>query len=364
MAGAIQGSASTFALRLQANCGPPDPSFGKGGLVVIDKSIEIAELLVLPAGQIQLVGMAETGGVFLARLAPDGSFDDSFGSGGRLSTPLTGGAPNAATLLADDKLLVAATRFVDGAHETLLRRYTNRGVLDSSFGEQGVIAVNLGADVIPAALVLRDDASFALVGCHEYALLSSVTLFTADGSLDPAFGTGGTAPLILGERTCIHDAVFSDSRLFVGGFAEHGAAQSFALAAYDTGAQRSLSFAPAQASVPEATAAATLTVQLSQTAAQTVTVRYEATGGSATNGQDYTLASGTLAFAPGERVQHITVALANDSADEPDETLIILLSDPSNAILGGNARFTLTITDDDGANQPTQYRVSIPLVQQ
>jgi uncharacterized delta-60 repeat protein len=238
VAGTLQGSDRTFVLRLQTNCGLPDPSFGNGGLSVLDKSLEVVELLVLPDGQIQLVGMAETGGVFLARLAPDGTFDSRFGSGGRVSEPLQSGAPNAAAVLADGKLLVVATRFVDGAHETLLRRYTSSGAPDLSFGEQGVIAVNLGSNMLPTALVLRDDNAFALVSCHEYALRSAVALFVANGGLDPSFGTGGIATLTLGEQTCLQDAVFSDRRLFAGGFAEHGAVQSFALAAYHTDAQQ------------------------------------------------------------------------------------------------------------------------------
>jgi uncharacterized delta-60 repeat protein len=356
----------TFVLRLQANCGPPDPSFGKNGLVVIKESSAIVEIMVLPTGEIQLVGEAAAGGVFLARFRPDGTFDDRFGTGGKVTTPLVSSGIGAAALLPNGKLLVTTARRAGAADplETLLLRYTGGGALDPSFGEQGVIAVDLGPNGFPTALALRNDGAFALVGCYDNSVSPPVALFKADGTLDPAFGTGGKAPLSFGERTCTKDAVFSGGRLIVGGFAEQEAAVSFALAAYDTGERRALGFAPAEVSVAETLITATLTVRLTQTAAQTVTVQYRVLGGSATNGQDYTLAPGTLTFAPGQSVQRIAVALADDSADEPDETVIVSLSGPSNAILGANASFTLTIADDDAMEPPptAPYRAYLPFI--
>ena len=90
-----------------------------------------------------------------------------------------------------------------------------------------------------------------------------------------------------------------------------------------------------------------LPVHLSAPSALPVTVAYAVTGGTATPTTDYTLAAGTLTFAPGEQDKSIDVSVVGDAVDEPDETVVVSLSAPTNATLGTPATGTLTITDDD-----------------
>ena len=60
--------------------------------------------------------------------------------------------------------------------------------------------------------------------------------------------------------------------------------------------------------------------------AQTVTVDYSVTGGTATGtGTDYTLASGTLTFNAGTTSQNIDVTVVNDLLNETNETIIVTL---------------------------------------
>ena len=90
-------------------------------------------------------------------------------------------------------------------------------------------------------------------------------------------------------------------------------------------------------------------VRLGAASGKTVTVAYATAGGTATQGTDYTGASGTLTFAPGGGLSRtITVATTEDALDEPDETFALTLSSPGNATLG-TATATGTITDDDDA---------------
>ena len=90
------------------------------------------------------------------------------------------------------------------------------------------------------------------------------------------------------------------------------------------------------------------TVSLSAASGQQVTVDYADAGtGTATSGTDYTaLASGTLTFAAGETAKTLTVSVTGDGTSEPDETVVVTLSGPANAVLG-TASGTGTITDDD-----------------
>ncbi len=94
------------------------------------------------------------------------------------------------------------------------------------------------------------------------------------------------------------------------------------------------------------------TVRRSKARAGAATVTYEDFGvGTATSSSDYApLAKGSLTLAEGEITKTIDVTVNGDTADEPDETVVLRLSSPNNARLAGNQRTLLAtgvIEDDD-----------------
>ncbi len=94
----------------------------------------------------------------------------------------------------------------------------------------------------------------------------------------------------------------------------------------------------------------TFTVSLSPASGRQVTVNYaEGVGGTATAGTDYTaLPAGTLTFAAGATSRTIAVSVTGDTVEEADETVVMTLRSPTNAVLG-TATGTGTIMDDDAA---------------
>ena len=100
----------------------------------------------------------------------------------------------------------------------------------------------------------------------------------------------------------------------------------------------------------ESASSATLTVDLSAASGQNVTVNYVVTGTATGSGTDYTLANGALTINAGATSGTITIgSIADDSIDEANETVIVTLSNPSNATLGSDNVHTYTITDNDNA---------------
>lgn len=75
------------------------------------------------------------------------------------------------------------------------------------------------------------------------------------------------------------------------------------------------------------------------------TVNYSVTGGTATLGEDYALAAGTLQF--GARSTTIPLTVVEDDLKEQPETVRVELSAPTNAELGPTTVHTFTITDND-----------------
>ena len=89
------------------------------------------------------------------------------------------------------------------------------------------------------------------------------------------------------------------------------------------------------------------TVTLSPPSTEAVTVSFATKEGTATPGDDYQPAHGTLTFAPeSTAAQQIEVRLSDDAVDEDEETFILRLSDPRGAALAV-ASATATIVDDD-----------------
>jgi hypothetical protein len=87
---------------------------------------------------------------------------------------------------------------------------------------------------------------------------------------------------------------------------------------------------------------------LSSPIGQAVNVSYAVTGGTATGGGvDYTLNSGIATIPANSTIGDIPLTVINDSLVEPDETIIVTISNPVNAILGTKTVFTYTIINDD-----------------
>ena len=91
----------------------------------------------------------------------------------------------------------------------------------------------------------------------------------------------------------------------------------------------------ASSSGAESLSSAVLNVDLSAVSGKAVTVNYAVTGGTATgSGTDFTLSSGTLTIAAGDSSGVITIgSIVDDSIEEENETVIVTLSNPSNATL-------------------------------
>ena len=87
-------------------------------------------------------------------------------------------------------------------------------------------------------------------------------------------------------------------------------------------------------------------VTLDRATSAAVSVDYATSDGTAQAGSDYTAASGSVTFAPGEMAKTVSVAVLDDSHDEGSETLTLTLTNPSGAYLeDGTATGTITNTD-------------------
>jgi hypothetical protein len=96
------------------------------------------------------------------------------------------------------------------------------------------------------------------------------------------------------------------------------------------------------------TVQAVFSVLLSNTTDQKVSIVYGTSDGSATGGEDYVPANGTLSIPPKTSFSEIHVLVNGDVTFEPNETFFVNLSAASNATIG-DAQAVGTISNDDAS---------------
>jgi len=108
-----------------------------------------------------------------------------------------------------------------------------------------------------------------------------------------------------------------------------------------------LQFASATARGRENVTPAYVTVEMSHSWPQSVTVDYTVIGGTATRNTDYILADGMLTFETGQTTQNIPIEIIPDELEDSGETIIIELSNlTGSARFGDNLQNTFTITEE------------------
>ena len=236
----LPGSGMDFALaRYNAN-GTLDGTFGKGGKVVFDffGSFDQANAAVLqPDGKIIVVGSASYDslnqdiGFALARFNTDGSIDLGFGSGGKQITDFfgAGAIANGVVLQADGKFVVAGTASDSAtrpnATDIAVARYNVDGSLDTTFGTGGETAMPFSNSATEQgnALALAADGKIVVTGAAFKTFATppdfALVRYNADGSLDTAFGNGGTITNDIAGGTDVAQAIAiqDDGRILAAG---------------------------------------------------------------------------------------------------------------------------------------------------
>jgi uncharacterized delta-60 repeat protein len=182
---------STLAL---AQAGHLDPTFGNGGVVTTDfgNQTQASNLATATGATIQPDGkILVCGGVpgsqgfviaAVVRYEANGSLDKSFGTSGIVTIPSLEGVPfTSITLQPDGKILAVA-----GGFTASVVRYTSKGVLDSTFGTDGIVTLEFTGGLSASGVMVQPDGNILVANGPLFR-------FLPDGEFDTSFGTGGTA---------------------------------------------------------------------------------------------------------------------------------------------------------------------------
>jgi uncharacterized delta-60 repeat protein len=194
--------------------GSVDTSFG-GGVQTTPVGYEdyANAVAVQPDGKVIVAGSSSSNAgtfVTLVRYGRDGGLDPSFGSGGKLVTPV--GASNdtalALAVQSDGRIVVAgSTAQASTGNDFLVLRYLADGTLDASFGSGGKVITSFSSDADRAmAVAIQPDGKIVVGGESQSGASTSgvdfaLARYLPNGTLDPAFGTGGKVVTAISSHT-------------------------------------------------------------------------------------------------------------------------------------------------------------------
>jgi uncharacterized delta-60 repeat protein len=236
--------------------GDLDTSFSEDGRAVVGfGGVDRGRSVVLqPDGRIVVAGFSDDAGTndfAVARLVPDGSLDDTFGTGGR---QLVGSAATVDTgwameLQPDGKIVVAGSSNTGADNNFALARLGSNGLPDGGFGNAGLAGVDLGGNDVGRAVALQADGKVYAVG-HTNAGANpynfGIARFGTNGVLDQSFSNPVGWRLVDFQSTDFTGsaALQRDGKLLVAGYNAPGAAaNNFEIARINSDASLDNSFA-------------------------------------------------------------------------------------------------------------------------
>ena len=138
----------------------------------------------------------------VARYLPDGRLDPSFGGSGFVQTDFDFNQIDRASVLAiqsDGKILVAGTSRdpfanISSPTQFAIARYNPDGSLDQSFGSGGKATANVAGFTQVFGVRAAPDGAITVAGAHEAGFSHpevALARFSSLGAADPSFGAGG-----------------------------------------------------------------------------------------------------------------------------------------------------------------------------
>lgn len=212
-----------FLVLMEAHgqAGQLDPSFDGDGVLTMDPGAwdKGYSVMGLPDGKMLVGGSIQTGDStgIVCRLLPDGALDMDFGIGGRLL--IAGVSVRAMELQTDGKIVVCGSGGTASDWDFGAARIMENGVLDPTFGQQGIVVTDMGyGHDQPADLMIQPDGKVVVAGTGKGGDgLDHVALvrYTQYGALDTGFGSGGKVIAGVGFGSSV--VLMPGGELLVGG---------------------------------------------------------------------------------------------------------------------------------------------------
>jgi uncharacterized delta-60 repeat protein len=216
--------------------------FGDHGQVTtaVGSGSDVAYALVVDEqGRFVAAGTSWNGSSYdfaLTRHSKEGVPDETFGTGGIVTTAASPGRDNyvlGVALEPDGSIVAAGSSWKDSVGRIAIARYLANGTLDGSFGTEGIALSAMSAESLSANAVLGGDSGKIVLagGVSEGSVASDflAVRFDAAGNVDDAFGNHGRATSDFGAfDEALGAARANDGKIVLGGYTESSDGALFA----------------------------------------------------------------------------------------------------------------------------------------
>ena len=209
--------------------GSLDTTFASGGRLSLDiGSSEIATSLRMQSSKILVGGggiVNEISQFLMARLTLEGELDTTFGpeSQGYVTTLIGDGAnANCIGEQSNGNLILAGVAVVSGAGHFAVAQYSSSGILDTTFGTNGVVTTSIDSFAAGNACTVDSSNRIIVVGYSRTTNSKlAIARYTSIGELDQTFGIDGITTLEVPgvETTGYGVAIQNDGKIVVVGTA-------------------------------------------------------------------------------------------------------------------------------------------------
>jgi len=197
-------------------------------------------------GKIIAVGFTDNGAnedFAVVRYNLDGSVDTSFGNAGMVATDIGGfnDYANGVAIQTDGKIVAVGYGRASNNNDIVVVRYNLDGSLDTTFNSDGIATTPIGnSSDYGFAVAIQTDNKIVVAGSSAgFALVR----YNTDGSLDSTFNLTGKVKTAIGNSSeALSIALQTDGKIVVAGYSSQSGAVDVALARYNTDGSLDLSF--------------------------------------------------------------------------------------------------------------------------
>lgn len=225
----------TYSIGLFAQPGTLDLTFGNKGIVLtpIGTSEQIRAMAIQSDGKIIAAGYSGNGTNYdfaIVRYNADGTLDNSFSTDGKVTTAI-GTSDDfiyAVAIQTDGKIVVAGSS-KNTSTDYAVARYNSDGTLDNSFGSGGFLTTQIGTSTdVAYSLAIQSDGKIVVAGYSRNSTGAydfSAARYNSDGSLDNNFSTDG---VVMTDFSTNRDeghsvAIQTDGKIIIGGWSSNSA---------------------------------------------------------------------------------------------------------------------------------------------
>ena len=242
-----QGGFNDFAVVRYNTNGTLDTTFGTNGKVTTDIGTnhdDATSIAIQADGKVIVAGNSLINNYWdftVVRYNANGTLDSNFGTGGKVSTS-TGDDDRAESVAiqADGKIVLAGYSWITNHNDVVVVRYNANGTLDNTFGTGGKVST-VTASSESFSMALQSDGKIIVAGVsyggnYASSVVSLVMRYNANGTLDNTFGTNGkvTSSFDNNETEGYAVALQADGKIVVAGSVNINNIWGFGVIRYNT----------------------------------------------------------------------------------------------------------------------------------